>query len=342
MLKQREPERNGVGDDVPPHSCSSIKGISAETEVAETSIILHHYPRSPFAEKIRIAFGIKGAHWGAVEQPRMAPKPDLTALTGGYRRIPVLQIGADIYCDTRCILRELERRIPAPSLHPPAARGIAEIIAAWADRHLFACALGLVFGLHGDRFPPELHADRARFTAGKFDGWDSAKMKPRIPELRIQLRQYLTWLEQGLHDGRVFLLGDAASLADLAVYHPLWYARNNLGDDAGLQDFRRLTAWLRRIEAIGHGTMESRSPAQAHAIAREATPAPARYCPDANDTYEQGARLRIIPTDWGFDAVEGELAGIDRDTIALRRDDAALGSIVVHFPRDGFSVTRAE
>ena len=29
------------------------------------------------------------------------PKPNLTALTGGYRKTPVLQIGADIYCNSQ-------------------------------------------------------------------------------------------------------------------------------------------------------------------------------------------------------------------------------------------------
>jgi glutathione S-transferase len=76
--------------------------------VTATDLVLHHYPRSPFAEKVRIAFGLKGLHWHSVIQPRIAPKPELVALTGGYRRIPVLQIGADIYCDTRRILAELE------------------------------------------------------------------------------------------------------------------------------------------------------------------------------------------------------------------------------------------
>src|SRR5690348_1964676 len=156
----------------------SIRDEAKEARpVPEPELFLHHYPRSPFAEKIRTAFGIKGLHWRSVVQPRMAPKPDLTALTGGYRRIPVMQIGADVFCDTRCILRELEHRFPTPSLYPAGTTGTANMIAAWADRELFAASLGLVFGLHGDRFPPELHADRAHFTAGRFDGWDSAKMR---------------------------------------------------------------------------------------------------------------------------------------------------------------------
>ena len=68
-----------------------------------TDIILHNYPQSPVAEKARIAFGIKGLAWHSVVIPRLAPKPNLTKLTGGYRRTPVMHIGADIYFDSQCI-----------------------------------------------------------------------------------------------------------------------------------------------------------------------------------------------------------------------------------------------
>jgi len=86
------------------------------------SIILHHYPPSPVAEKIRKAFGLKGLNWCSVEQNRLPDRPELFAMTGGYRRIPVMQIGADIYCDSQMILRELELRVPTPTLHPDAKK----------------------------------------------------------------------------------------------------------------------------------------------------------------------------------------------------------------------------
>jgi glutathione S-transferase len=53
-------------------------------------MILHHYPNSPFAEKIRALFGYKGIAWQSVLQPDIMPKADLQALTGAYRRTPVL------------------------------------------------------------------------------------------------------------------------------------------------------------------------------------------------------------------------------------------------------------
>ncbi len=87
-------------------------------------IILHHYPQSPVAEKVRVVLGIKNLSWYSVHIPRLPPKPDLVPLTGGYRRTPVLQVGAEIYCDTQCIIRELERRYPHPTLYPNGSAGL--------------------------------------------------------------------------------------------------------------------------------------------------------------------------------------------------------------------------
>src|SRR5262245_45380016 len=58
-------------------------------------IIFHHYPTSPFSEKVRLVFGMKGLKWRSVEIPNMMPKPDLLPLTGGYRKTPVMQVGAE-------------------------------------------------------------------------------------------------------------------------------------------------------------------------------------------------------------------------------------------------------
>ena len=95
-----------------------------------TDMILHHYETSPYAEKVRLGLGLKGLAWASVEIPVIMPKPDLTALTGGYRKTPVLQIGADLYCDSQLIMRELERRHPSPSFYP-AGRGAADALAWW-------------------------------------------------------------------------------------------------------------------------------------------------------------------------------------------------------------------
>jgi glutathione S-transferase len=89
-----------------------------------TTLILHHFDSSPFSEKIRVLFGFKGLAWGSVHIPNMLPKPDFVPLTGGYRRTPALQIGADIYCDTQVMQAEIERRAPSPAMIPDDLTGL--------------------------------------------------------------------------------------------------------------------------------------------------------------------------------------------------------------------------
>ena len=109
----------------------------------EHPIILHHFPESPFSEKIRLIFGIKKIAWTSVEITRIMPRPDLMPLTGGYRKTPVMQIGADIYCDTQLIMLELDKRLPAPGLLPKGREGEARAITMWADRTIFGPAVGV-------------------------------------------------------------------------------------------------------------------------------------------------------------------------------------------------------
>lgn len=102
--------------------------------VAMAELILHHYDTSPFSEKVRKILAHKGLAWSAVEQPTIMPKPQLLPLTGGYRRIPVLQIGADVYCDSQVIVRVLERLHPDPTLYPGGSEGICHAVSLCADR----------------------------------------------------------------------------------------------------------------------------------------------------------------------------------------------------------------
>ena len=83
-------------------------------------------------------------------------------LTGGYRRIPILQEGADLWCDTRLIAQELERRVPSPTLFPDGTRGHGEAIAWWAEHQFMRPTALFVSGINADHMPEGLHEDRAR------------------------------------------------------------------------------------------------------------------------------------------------------------------------------------
>src|SRR5213593_2070890 len=165
-------------------------------------LILHHYDTSPFSEKIKKVLAYKDLAWCAVEQPTIMPKPQLVPLTGGYRRIPVLQIGADVYCDTQVIVRLLERLHPAPTLYPGASEGTCHAWNLWADRLVFLPAVATVFAESWQLLPPGFIEDRTKMVPGR----DFSAIPREAPHAREQLRGFLATIEAQLADGRPYLL----------------------------------------------------------------------------------------------------------------------------------------
>ena len=216
-----------------------------------TDIILHHYGLSPFAEKVRIGFGLKQAAWKSVDIPNVMPKPDLMPLTGGYRKTPVMQVGADIYCDTQLIMLELDRRLPSPAFLPKGREGEARAITMWADRLIFSPAVGVVMSQVADKFGEAFKKDRSEFSGRSFD---PERMRAALPFVRDQTYALLSLAETMLADGRRFVLGGEPSLADCALYNPVWFIRQHLGPAAApLDRLPKIVAWMERMGALGHG-----------------------------------------------------------------------------------------
>ena len=305
---------------------------------SQPQLILHHFDESPFSEKIRLAFGLKGLTWTSVLISRIMPRPDLMPMTGGYRRTPTLQIGADIYCDSQCILRELERRFPRPTLHPNGNEGLGWGSAMWTDRSFFQNTVNLVFGTLADKVPESFKADREQLRGAKFD---VEAMTRAIPQMRDQFRTHLHWIDAQLADGRTFLLSDVAGLVDINAYMNVWYATGNIAAlKEAVAEFPRLVAWQQRVHAIGHGTRSEMSTADALKIATNATPTTATKAdPRDPNGRKPGDRIRVTPDDYGKIAVEGEIVSLSAQHVAIRRNDPVAGEIVVHFPRAGFVLT---
>jgi glutathione S-transferase len=305
-----------------------------------TPIILHHFDQSPFSEKIRLIFGLKKLAWSSVRISRIMPRPDLMPLTGGYRRTPVLQIGADIYCDTQCIMRELERRFPQVCLLPKGYDGLAWASAMWTDRSFFQNTVNLVFGSLGDKVPADFIADREQLRGAKFD---IAAMRAMIPQMRDQFRAHMEWIETQLCDERSWIAGDQPSLCDVNAYMNLWYARASLDDaDDLLAEYDHVRGWAARLRAIGHGVRSEMSTQDALAIATGATPETEELAdPDDPNGRKPGDIVEVMPDDYGKIRVRGEIVALSAQYIAIRRHDPQAGDVVVHFPRVGFLVFAA-
>ncbi|MBS0380361.1 MAG: glutathione S-transferase [Proteobacteria bacterium] len=303
-----------------------------------STLILHHFDWSPFAEKARLALGLKRLAWSSVEIPMVMPRPQLMPLTGGYRKTPVLQIGADVYCDTRLIAAELERRFPSPTLFPAGNRGLALALSRWSDTALFEPGAGLSMAL-ATEVPEAVLADRRQF----FAFMDFSRLKVDIPHMEGQLRANLELLEAQLADGRAYLLGGDCGWADITAYFPLWMARQFVPALNRVLDANsRTRAWEDRMVSIGHGTRTGISAEAALEAARTASPAPAAGVdPEDPLRLEAGDSVTVTPCDYGKVPVAGELVTLSLTEVAVRRETPETGTVVTHFPRIGYRIDRA-
>jgi glutathione S-transferase len=282
--------------------------------------------------------GFKGLAWQSVHIPMVMPKPDVVALTGGYRRTPLLQIGADIYCDTSLIATTLEHLQPEPPLFPEHLKGVARIVAQWADGDLFWAAMGHALSPKGAAAmfasqPPEAAQAFAADRGAMRTGMTSLRPGDATSAYRSHLRR----LAHMLHE-QAFLLGDAPCIADFAAYHPLWFTRVVNPAMAGILDATPgVLAWMDRMAAIGHGKPAKLTSTEAIAIAAAAEPAPL-----ADEAFQDdhgialGSRVTVAAQSFGTETTEGTLVAATRTHVTLARTDDRAGRLHVHFPRIGY------
>ena len=302
-------------------------------------IILHHYPTSPFSEKIRLVLGFKNLAWKSVLIPAIMPKPDVLALTGGYRKTPFLQMGSDVYCDSSLICDVLEHLQPTPTLYPEHHKGLARVMAQWGDTTLFWAAMAYNLQPKGaaamfQGAPPEaakaFGADRAAMSAGM------TRLRPA--DATAAYKAYLRRIANMLED-QPFLMGSAPCVADFAVYHPLWFSRHRVPVMADiLEATPEVLAWMDRMAALGHGQMEKYSATESIAACEHSTGATAQN--DSNFQDEHGIALRslvsVAAETFGQEATQGVLVAATRTRYTLSRVDERAGHVHVHFPRIGY------
>jgi glutathione S-transferase len=310
-----------------------------------SDLILHHYPTSPFSEKLRLILGSKKLPWKSVFIPAVMPKPDVLLLTGGYRRTPVLQIGADIYCDTALIADVLEHLAPGPTLYPEPEKGMSRILAQWADSTLFWAAMAWNLQPKGAaevfaKAPPEavksFGEDRGKMTTGNM-----TRLRPA--DAAAAYKSYLRRLSDMLDD-KPYLLGEAPCIADFSAYHPLWYTRRI---DA-VKDILDLTPavgdWMDRIAAIGHGESAKFSAEEAIAVGKASVPNSLLTDSTFQDDHgiPLGTRVTVRAESFGLEETEGTLIAASRMHFTLERTDDRAGTLHVHFPRIGYVLKKAD
>lgn len=310
------------------------------------TIILHHYDPSPYSQKMRSMLGWKGVHWRSVKHPWLPPRPELTALTGGNRRIPVLQVGADIVCDSNLAVRVADALAPSPALAPsvldhPMSHLWEPRMLVWMGPIRFRKREDSVAMFNESVDTAAFRADRLEFMKPAADITRSAQL---AVSYGAHVVMHADWIESLLSDGRAFLAGDAPGHADFSGFHGFWWLSPGSVRAELFARQTRLWAWVERMAALATAGAPM-TEAEALEAARTAEPSPAiaaalGHAPLPIDP-PLGDRLRVTPDDYGQDPVEGELAAIGADHVTLRRETPEAGVVHVHFPRWGYRIDPA-
>ena len=195
-------------------------------------VVLFGYDSSTFTLKVRLALKIKQIPYTFVKVPTMMPRPLLRDnINITYRKIPVLALGREIYCDTSLIIEALEHFFPESegyqTLYPKAADGrnyrplIRGFASYWTDRPLFRIACGL---MPASIWRTQFGRDREGLIGHKID---ADKLERKQPEMLSSMDQQLSMLEPLFEDGNSFIFSTPSpSLADLSLYYELEWCDN--------------------------------------------------------------------------------------------------------------------
>ena len=187
-------------------------------------IILFTYPESVVGRRTEWYLTLRNIPYQTCQVDNKMPRPVLDRIGVHYRRIPVMAVGRDIYCDSRCIIDRLERlydKVPKLGFdvkEKPFDYGIQQILENWAFD-------GGLFQRTSQMIPPDASliqikewiADRSELLGIPFKPEMLAHV---LPDALAHTRLHLQMIEQNLlGDGRDWLFGDHPSVSDV---HVMW------------------------------------------------------------------------------------------------------------------------
>ena len=304
---------------------------------------LHHYPPSLFSEKVRVLFGYLDLEWHSVTIPPIMPRPDLMPLSGGYRKTPIMQIGANVYCDSEIICRRLAELADNQTLYSHGFN--ADRVARWADTELFRTVVALNFR------PQAIAAQMSQMSAAAIEAFqkDRAELSAGAPIVSVdpaaaeaQFKGLLQNLENSI--AADFLFGDNPTIADFSLYHCLWFVGGNTANASLLEGWPKIKSYLQRMANFGHGRFTEITSREALAEGTNAAPvapANARVDPRVAGDLHVDDSVTVAASDYGRNPIAGSLVSWTANEIVIRRNDPIAGVVMIHVPNIGFEVAEA-
>ena len=342
--------------------------------LSDAPIILFHYPFSPWARKVTAYLALRGdTPYTEVHAPLTQPRPDFDALGLKYRRIPVMAIGRDIYCDTLIMLEKLEELLPAKNslaAKNNTDRALERMFEKWTDVVVFKNAAEAI-PTHLDAMQdPTFQNDREELWGRS---WKPETQDALIPPALANIRDFFVFLEDILSDGRTWILNnDKPLLADIHGESSRNLSTRSLFDRT-LPLAIWIFDWLIELGATGPEELISEKIYPKtfayrnrirEAIAKAKETAPKVTLIEGKEAIElmkksgfgekesthiendpvkvsKGQEVEAWPADTGFSRKEkGKLIAINHQEMVIETTGVA-GDVRVHYPRWNFKIEPA-
>lgn len=300
-------------------------------------IITWDYQFAPNAQKSRNYLYATKTPFKICEQPFVLPRPILTNIGITYRRVPVLSIGKDVFCDNTSFIDAMQVILTKEGKGKELKCSSADrAFEAWGYRSFWIC----LACVPADLITEELAKDRANLFP-IFARKDFATLRQNgLSELRSLLQTAETeFLAAG-----PFINGVLLTLADVHAMWMIKWALHTIGvaKEPGFEKaaFPKVHAWCDAIpthdDAIQDGQFLSAGEAT------EQTLAAAHACPDlgvdSTDPlgYKGGEAVQVEMKDAmpGYYPQRGKLVGLNKGRIVLQLENG----LRVHFPRVGYVI----
>lgn len=301
-----------------------------------SDLILHHYALSPFSEKVRAMLGYTDLPWQSAITREMPPRPVLATLAGGYRKVPIAQCGADVFCDTATISAEIAIRSGKPELARQNCSDEVNQFITHVELDVFFASVmsSASWALNKKVLKTLTVIDLFKFFADRIKMGRTASIRIVKPgEAPGILKQHLKDMESRLQQD--FLFGSEPNIADFAAYHSLWMVRD-AGEKKFVKPYANVNAWMDRIKAFGEGQRSEINAQDTLAIAKSSEPRSISEEERQDDLI--GRRVSIAPADYAQDETLGELVGSTASKWIMARQNPAVGTVHVHFPKHGYSI----
>ena len=223
--------------------------------------VLYQYELSPFCDKVRRVLRLKGIHYTTEDISILDTLRGRLKELSPAAKLPVLAIEGQRIADSTDIIRYLEQHHPEPRLIPadPKQQALVHFFEDWADEALYFHEMHLRFTLPhnakrwvavaaaNDNPVMQQIAQRVMPVAMRRTTEAQGLGRKPLPALLRDLDRHFAMLAQWL-EGQDWLVGDALTLADIAVAAQVECIVGAAEGQAAMAKTPAVAAWLARVD----------------------------------------------------------------------------------------------